>query len=204
MVLGWIRGGAQQLVNIYTWLGASVVTLGLFKDVMHLLQPWIQKGSMLRLLAIGGTFTLAWVVFMLSSQWILPRLTKILGNALGKVVGVVLGVLRGAFWICVTYFISFALFPVPEQNHVDATIHEYLHGKTTPWILELLTAAESILPQDIRQIPAVHSAFQQIHRQQQDVATFHDGQESEASSKSERASNQNSDHVNSSLQSSAS
>lgn len=164
IILGWIRGAALQILNFYGWVGAFFLTLVTAPWVQAHILFWISPRVLFHVLGLSLTFLFYLALFLLGARKISLALQDKLGN-MNQLLGLVFGAVRGVMWVCVSYFLSFALLPLPLTQ--DSTLHakNYLCGQATPWILTVISRSQAYVPQQFLAIPGVQQAFHHIGEQ---------------------------------------
>ena len=115
--LSLLRGFTKEVLSIAGWLAAGYAAIFLSPLVKPLLAQYMSTDWMVNTAAMLLVFLAVLIAFSIAASMLASALKGSSIGALDRSLGVVFGLLRGAFIVCLTYFV--VVLVIPEDEHPD-------------------------------------------------------------------------------------
>jgi membrane protein required for colicin V production len=109
------RGAVREVVIIAAWVGAAAVTWFAWAPGLALVETYIANDLIAVVVAALIVFVVPLVLFKVVGQMMVARIDGSAFGPIDRLLGVVFGVARGAFIICLFYFL--ADFVIDRSDH---------------------------------------------------------------------------------------
>ena len=115
--LSLMRGFTKEVLSIAGWLAAGYAAIFLSPLVKPLLAQYMSADWMVNTAAMLLVFLAVLIAFSIAAGILASALKSSSIGALDRSLGVVFGLLRGAFIVCLAYFVVVLI--IPEDEHPD-------------------------------------------------------------------------------------
>lgn len=115
--LSLLRGFVKEILSITGWIASSYAALFLGPLVKPFLAPYINIEWVVNAGALLLVFMVFLILFSFASNFISSKLKDSGIGMLDRTLGVAFGGLRGAFIVCLAYFV--VVLVLPEKDHPD-------------------------------------------------------------------------------------
>ena len=115
--LSLMRGFVKEVLSITGWVASSYAALYLGPMVKPLLAPYIDIEWVVNAGALLLVFLVFLILFSFASNFISSKLRDSGIGMLDRTLGIAFGGLRGAFIVCLAYFV--VVLVLPEKDHPD-------------------------------------------------------------------------------------
>jgi len=112
-----MRGFTKEVLSIFGWVAAAYGAIFFAPFLKPLLSPYIPIDWVVNLAALLIVFLAVLVGFSLLSNMLVRALKISSIGPLDRSLGIIFGALRGAFIVCIGYFVIVLI--IPEDKHPD-------------------------------------------------------------------------------------
>ena len=114
-LLAFARGLVREVLSVFGWVGAAVVTLRAFPHLQPFFAGFIKSAMLANTVAAAVIFLVTLVVLTVLSNRLASGVRNSGLSAVDRSLGFVFGILRGAVLVCLGYLIVSWIWPAGEQ-----------------------------------------------------------------------------------------